>query len=83
MNFEPHDTPEQRRILRSSKKARKTRGRFPAGTRVVGVVGGETGTVRRHVPCLDSQGGYLVVRWDRTGHEGRVGPITVEPLSAP
>lgn len=77
-HFDPQDTPEHRRILRSSTSAQKARERFPAGTKVRGRVGGHTGTVQRHVPGINSQGGLLVIRWD-TGHVGRVGPITVDP----
>jgi hypothetical protein len=70
------DTPHQRAILRQSRAARGTRAAFPEGTRVVSVPAGAPGVVLRHVPCLDAQGGYLLVRWD-TGHEGRISPIAV------
>jgi hypothetical protein len=78
------DTPQQARILKTNKTARKVRERYGPGTRV-GSVGGPdgeikaTGTVIRHVPGGNAQGGYLVVRWDN-GQEGRIGPIAVKVL---
>lgn len=78
------DTPQQARALRSNRVARIVRDRFPAGTRVVVTPGAgaspregaQHGEVVRHVPQLNSQGGYLVVRWD-TGFEGRISPGSV------
>lgn len=64
------DTPQQRRVLRSNRHARKVRANFPEGTRVMGAPG-VYGTVVRHVPALTSLGGYLVVDWD-SGKTGRV-----------
>jgi hypothetical protein len=73
-----NDTPQQKAILRQCKSARKVRATFPAGTRVVVDVSGVEGTVRRHVPGTDAQGGYLVVEWDN-GVTGRITPINVRP----
>lgn len=56
------DTPQQRAILRQSAAARKARARFPEGTRVDS--GAAHGTVVRHVPGNNAQGGTIVVRWD-------------------
>lgn len=75
------DTAQQKRILRTSATARKVRQRFPAGTRVRARVSSVEGTVVRHVPGLNAQGGYLVVQWDDGPlgpRQGRHGPISVE-----
>ena len=45
---------------------------FPEGTRVQGAPGAQ-GTVIRHVPGMNAQGGHLVVQWD----SGQVGWIYV------
>jgi hypothetical protein len=68
------DTPQQKAILRQSRVARAMRQRFPEGQRVEAVSGqgptssasGKLGTVQRHVPGQDAQGGYMVVLWDYT-----------------
>jgi hypothetical protein len=78
------DNPQQAAILKQSATARKVRERYPPGKRV-GSVGGaegkiaELGTVVRHVPGANAQGGYLVVKWDN-GTEGRISPIAITPV---
>lgn len=61
-------------VLRANPVARKVRAAWPRGQRVEGVArGGPTGrfgTVRRHIPGMNAQGGHLVILWDN-GHEGR------------
>jgi hypothetical protein len=78
------DTPAQKRCLRQHKTARKVRASFPQGTRVEGFTGeagtGELGTVYRHVPGGNSQGGYLVVDWD-SGKQGRHSPVALRRAS--
>lgn len=71
------DTPQQRRALRSNKAARWVRKNFPEGTRVTSGV--MNGTVTRHVPGLNAQGGHLVVEWDN-GVTGRTGAINVRRI---
>ena len=71
------DTPQQKAILRQCRAAKRTRQRFPEGTRVRVPISGMTGVVLRHVPGTDAQGGSLTVRWD-SGVVGRVTPINVE-----
>lgn len=78
----PDDTPQQKAALRHNKAARVVRQRFPEGTRVRVPISGACGVVRRHVPGLNAQGGYLIVEWDN-GHTGRIGPINVEREDAP
>jgi len=85
------DTPQQRAILRSNPTARKVRRRFPQGQRVhvrvftkdgSGVMIGLSvlgGTVYRHVPGNNAQGGSVVVDWDN-GHRGTMQPINLEPV---
>jgi hypothetical protein len=78
------DTPQQQAVLRQSRVARKVRAKFPAGTRVASIGGPQSkrqmeGTVKRHVPGTNAQGGYLLVEWDN-GITGRIGPISVERL---
>jgi GNAT superfamily N-acetyltransferase len=81
----PEDTPQQKMALRTNRAARKVRERFGPGTRVVVTPGAgaeprggaQTGTVRRHVPGTNAQGGYLVVQWDN-GREGRINPSSVQ-----
>lgn len=76
------DTPEQARILRmkGAGAARKVRKVFPEGTRVAARAGARIsevhGTVVRHVPGLNAQGGYLLVTWDN-GNTGRHGAISL------
>jgi hypothetical protein len=77
------DTKQQKAILRQSKTARAVRRDFPEGTRVEGFTGargtGSFGTVQRHVPHTNAQGGVLVVQWDN-GREGRHSPISVRKV---
>lgn len=78
------DTPQQRAILRQNASARKTRRRFPAGTRIAAVAGTPphvtgTGTVARHIPGANAQGGSLTVDWDN-GTRGHLGPINARRL---
>lgn len=77
------DTPQQRAILRQHRIARKVRRDFPQGTRVEGFTGergtGIFGTVYRHVPHTNAQGGVLIVDWDN-GIRGRNSPIAVRRL---
>jgi hypothetical protein len=74
------DTRQQRAILRQNATARKVRRDFPKGTRVEGFTGergtGAFGTVERHVPHTNAQGGVLIVAWDN-GSVGRSSPISV------
>jgi hypothetical protein len=72
------DTPQQKAILRQNATARKVRADYPQGTRVT--TGRMDGTVYRHVPHSNAQGGVLVVDWDN-GVRGRVSPIAVRPKS--
>lgn len=82
--YDERDTPQQRAALRDSRAAQRARQLYPPGTRVVVVpgVGAEPkpdamrGTVDRHVPGGDAQGGYLVVTWD-SGVSGRITPVNV------
>lgn len=82
----PEDTTQQARLLRTHPQSKKVRREFYPGTRVVVVPvrgeaprpGAQHGEVVRHVPGLNSQGGYLLVRWD-SGREGRVGAINLIP----
>lgn len=71
------DTPQQKAILRQSKIARKVRKLYPAGTRVT--TGFMDGTVKRHVPNNNAQGGYLTVEWDN-GVTGRISPIVIRKI---
>jgi hypothetical protein len=76
------DTKQQRAVLRQNATARKVRRDFPQGTRVEGFTGahgtGAYGTVYRHVPHTNAQGGVLVVDWDN-GVRGRISPVAVRP----
>lgn len=80
------DTPQQRATLRRSAVARRVRRDYPQGQRVESVPGpgmsgnGVFGTVHRHVPQSNAQGGHLVVDWDN-GHRGRISPISVRPVA--
>jgi hypothetical protein len=67
----PPDTRQQQVALRRNRAARWVRRNYPAGTRVTSGV--MEGTVTRHVPGLNAQGGYLVVEW-ANGQTGRIGP---------
>ncbi len=71
------DTPQQKSILRRSRTARKVRAMYPEGTRVTS--GKAEGTVRRHVPGTNAQGGYLVVEWD-SGYTGRISAISIKEV---
>jgi hypothetical protein len=72
------DTRQQQAILRQSAAARATRRKYPVGTRVrhrgADPVTGVLGTVCRHVPTTNAQGGHLSVQWDN-GVRGSLGPI--------
>lgn len=70
------DTPQQKAILRQSRTARAVRAAFPVGTRVEGAPG-VFGTVTRHVPASNGQGGHLTVQWD-SGTVGRHSPIALK-----
>jgi hypothetical protein len=84
------DTPQQARILRASRTARKVRRRFGAGTRVVVVPGAGaeprpgamTGTVLRHVPGLNAQGGTLTIQWDDDRVTRGFSPCGVRPVAS-
>lgn len=79
-HFDSQDSDYDKRILRSNKSAQTTRRRFPSGTRVVPREASDAtnvGTVKRHVPGINAQGGYLVVEWDN-GTTGRHGPISLK-----
>jgi hypothetical protein len=88
------DTPQQRALLRSNKAARKARSLFPHGQRVAVTGGthqpsvsgrpgtdrvGGYGTVYRHIPGSDAQGGTVVVDLDN-GVRARLNPITLRPI---
>jgi hypothetical protein len=81
----PADTPYQAALLRRSRASQRTRKRFPAGTRVAAIISGTVsdhyGTVERHVPGIDAQGGYLLVTWDANGITGRHTPINLAPAA--
>lgn len=71
------DTKQQKAVLRHNKTARWVRKTYPAGTRVTSGV--MEGTVKRHVPHSNAQGGVLVVEWDN-GYTGRVSPIAISKV---
>lgn len=81
------DTPQHKAILRQCPAAQKVRKRFPRGTRVHAArhdLQGRTvslsvrgGTIQRHVPGTNAQGGYLVVLWDN-GTTGRHSAMALE-----
>jgi hypothetical protein len=80
------DTPQQKAILRSSRTARAMRKRFSYGQRVQVYAGagsdetaGVQGTVYRHVPGLDAQGGVVVVDLD-TGVRARKTASSLRPV---
>jgi hypothetical protein len=79
--FMSTDTTQQRAILRQSRTARAVRARFPRGTRVTGTKGNQFGTIERHVPGPDAQGGTLVVKWDN-GQTGRHTAISLEVVES-
>ena len=74
---QPEDTKQQKAILRQSRAARTVRRRFGAGTRIT--TGRMDGTVLRHIPGSNAQGGHLSVQWD-SGQIGRVNPIGVRVI---
>lgn len=77
------DTPQQKVALRTNPAAQRVRKAFPVGTRVVGRDAAEprpVGTVKRHVPGTNAQGGYLVVEWPN-GEAGRHGAISLERVA--
>ena len=77
--YSDQDTPQQRAALKASKVAQIVRRQFPATQRVEGRAHsgtGRLGTVQRHVPQLNAQGGYLVVLWDN-GATGRHSAISL------
>lgn len=82
-HFDPQDTPQQRHTLRTHRTSQLVRRDFPAGTRVRARASSEMGTVQRHVPGLNAQGGYLLVKWDRNGVVGRHGAIGLERVGEP
>lgn len=79
-HFDPQDSDYDKRILRSNKSSQTTRRKFPAGTRVLpqhpDADPTYVGTVKRHVPGHNAQGGYLLVEWPN-GVTGRHGPISL------
>jgi hypothetical protein len=80
------DTPQQKATLRSSEAARRTRARFPRGTRVEATRAvtepgtGTFGTVVAHIPVGNAMGGHLRVVWD-VRHPGSVPVATMNPTS--
>lgn len=72
-----NDTAQQTAILRQSRSARAVRAKYPVGTRVRHTGGDQEGTVKRHIPGSDAQGGSLIVEWDN-GITGRLQPISAE-----
>lgn len=78
-HFDPRDTDAHKRILRSNRTAQLIRAKFPAGTRVRMVRKPEfTGTVFRHIPGTNAQGGDVKVTWDHNGHTGRAYALDIE-----
>lgn len=72
---------QQRAVLRQSKVARNVHARFTEGVCVRGVDGDDAsprGTVARHIPMMNAQGGTIVVDWD-SGTTGRhsAGDLTI------
>lgn len=75
------DTRQQRAVLRQNKTARKVRKLYPQGQRIEVInpePTGHFGTVYRHIPQTNAQGGVLVVDFDN-GIRGRIGPINTRP----
>lgn len=78
-HFDSQDTPHQRSTLRRSQAAQRTRARFGPGTRVcydpvAYPKATAVGTVQRHIPGTNAQGGVLRVLWDN-GAQGYLAPI--------
>lgn len=78
------DTPQQARTVRTNKAAKKVRKAFPVGTVVTASHPSNTtneplGTVVRHVPHSNAQGGYLVVEW-ANGNTGRHSAISLRTI---
>lgn len=75
-----------RRVYRRSATARRVRDMFPVGSRVAGWGGTPPrasnvhGTIMRHLPAYNGQGGSFVVAWDNgyTGHASPIALIRVE-----
>ncbi len=82
-----NDTPQQKMALRQNKIARKVREKFPPGSRVV-VTRGDggawrgsmEGTIKRHVPGMNAQGGHFVVVWDN-GSTGRYSAVALAKVA--
>lgn len=72
------DTAQQQAILRQHETARKIRRMYPHGARIMVLISGEQGTVYRHVPGSNAQGGSLTIDFDngRRGHG--ISPSQVE-----
>lgn len=88
------DTPQQARTLRTNKAARKVRKMYPHGQRIAVTGGthqtsvagrpgtdrvGGYGTVYRHVPMGNAQGGTVVVDLDN-GVRAHLSPFTIRPV---
>lgn len=73
------DTAQQRAALRANPVARQIRAAWPEGLRVEGAPG-HLGTVERHVPGMNAQGGHLVVRWD-SGPVGHHSPVELHRVT--
>ena len=72
---------QQRAVLRQSKVARNVHARFTEGVRVRAIDGDDSspqGTVARHIPMMNAQGGTIVVDWPN-GTTGRhsAGDLTI------
>lgn len=77
-------TAQERAVLRTNRVARHVHAKFTVGTRVVAADGAPPvdpnaqprrfgtveGTVKRHIPMPNAQGGTIVVEWDN-GITGR------------
>ena len=74
------DTPQQKAIMRQNRMARKVRAQYPFGKRVSS--GQMEGTVYRHVPGSNSQGGHVMVDWDN-GVRSRMSPIALRQVESP
>lgn len=78
MTTENTDTKQQKAVLRQNKAARVARAKFPVGAHVTSAdyEGLPVGTVLRHIPHSNAQGGVIVVQWPN-GSVGRHGPISL------
>ena len=74
------DTPQQKAILRQTPTAKAVRAKYPPGTRVFTHKGDKVpiahGTVQRHVPATNAQGGHLTIKMD-DGKIARLSPSQV------